>query len=89
MPEQCRIFCNTWREAGKEKKILGRADAWEEVLLEPEVGPEAKDLKDLSTLATASRTFAYSLSAKWATKYAINCFFEAGSFSLSVQTMAS
>ena len=69
------------------QKILGRlaverADAWVEAPAELEAEPGTKDLKDLSTLATASRTFAYSLSAKRATKYAFNCFFKTGDFSL-------
>ena len=53
------------------------------------MGPGAEHLKDLSTLATASRTFVYSLSTKRAAKYALNCFFETSNFSLSVQAMAS
>ena len=51
-------------------------------------GTGGRRLKDFSTLATASRTFAYSLSAKRAAKYALDCFFETGNFSLSVQAMA-
>ena len=57
--------------------------------MEPEAVQGTEDLKDLSTLATASRIFAYSLSAKRATKYALNCFLLKDKISLSVQAMAS
>ena len=74
-----------------QQKILGRlaverADAWVEAPLALKAGREQKTL---STLATALRTFAYSLSAKRVTKYALNCFFETGNLSLTVQARAS